>query len=123
MSAYKILIVEDDEWLAEQFFRVLSKAEYNITITSNAMSAIDAIDEINPDAIILDMLLTGSTALGLLHEMQSYEDTGIIPIILCTNLAEEISIKNLGPYGVRQIIDKTNMKPDDLLLALRDVMS
>lgn len=123
MSAYKILIVEDDEWLAEQFFRVLSKAEYNITITSNAMSAIDAIDEINPDVIILDMLLTGSTALGLLHEMQSYEDTGIIPIILCTNLADEISIKNLGPYGVRRIIDKTKMKPDDLLLALRDVMS
>ncbi len=123
MSVQKVLIVEDDEWLVEQYMRVLSSAGYNVVSVSNALSAIQAIDDFQPDAIILDMLLTGSTALALLHELQSYGDTGIIPIILCTNIANEISLKNLRPYGVMQIIDKTKMKPDDLTVALRSVLS
>ena len=122
MSVKSVLIVEDDKWLAEQHARVLTLAGYKTTIALHAIAAIQLIDEINPDAIILDVLLTGSTAFALLHELQSYGDTGNIPIILCTNLASELSIDNLGPYGVKRIIDKTTMLPDDLISALRNVL-
>jgi len=123
MNAQKILIVEDDEWVSEQYSRLLQKANYSVKITHNALDAIQSIDEYNPDAIILDMLLTGSTALALLHELQSYGDTGVIPIILCTNLADELKLENLKSYGIKKIIDKTRMKPDDLVLAIRSVLS
>ena len=121
MKPPAVLIVEDDLWLAEQYSRVLSLAGYKVTITSHAEVAIQIIDDIQPDVIILDMLLTGSTALALMHELQSYGDTAVIPIILCTNLANELSLDNLRSYGVRQIIDKTTMAPDDLIVALRDI--
>lgn len=123
MISQKVLIVEDDEWLAEQYFRVLSTEGYETVIVSNAVSAIQFVDDVQPSAIILDMLLTGSTAIALLHELQSYGDTGVIPIILCTNLADEVSLKNLSPYGVKIIIDKTKMKPKDLIVALRSVIT
>jgi CheY-like chemotaxis protein len=123
MSVQKILIVEDDEWVSEQYSRVLQKAGYNVKISYNALDAIQSIDDYLPDAIILDMLLTGSTALALLHELQSYGDTGSIPIILCTNLADELQIETLKSYGVKHIIDKTKMKPNDIVLALRRIIS
>jgi len=122
MNAPSILIVEDDEWLAEQHSRVLTKVGYKATIVPHALAAIQAIDIVHPDAIILDVLLTGSTAFALLHELQSYGDTGDIPIILCTNLASELSIDDLKLYGVRQILDKTTMTPSDLILALKSVL-
>ena len=122
MTAQSILIVEDDEWLAEQHSRVLKMAGYNTTISLHAISAIQAIDDVSPDVIILDVLLTGNTAFALLHELQSYGDTGSIPIVLCTNLANELSIENLKPYGVRRILDKTTMAPDDLIAAVRSVL-
>ncbi len=121
MNALAVLIIEDDSWLAEQYSRMLLSAGYKVTITSHAQAAIQMIDDNQPDAIILDMLLTGSTALALLHELQSYGDTGAIPIIMCTNLANELSLDNLRSYGVRKIIDKTTMAPDDLIVALRDI--
>lgn len=117
-----ILIVEDDKWLAEQYLRILKSAGYKASIALNALDAITIIDDNIPDAIILDVLLTGSTAFALLHELQSYGDTGVIPIILCTNLAEELLLKDLKPYGVRQIIDKSTMAPDDLTTALKRVL-
>lgn len=117
-----ILIVEDDKWLLEQFARVLSKAGYEVTVAQHALAAIKLIDDINPDAIILDVLLTGSTAFTLLHELQSYGDTGVIPIILCTNLASELSLNDLKSYGVVRILDKAKMAPNDLVATLRSIL-
>jgi len=122
MKTPSVLIVEDDEWLAEQHQRVLTIAGYKATVAPHAIAAIQLIDEIHPDAIILDVLLTGNTAFALLHELQSYGDTGSIPIILCTNLASELSIDNLKPYGVKRILDKTTMAPDDVVAAVRNVL-
>jgi len=117
-----VLIVEDDEWLAEQQSRVLTKAGYITTISPHAMAAIDAVDDVQPDVIVLDMLLTGSTAFGLMHELQSYGDTGSIPIVLCTNLAADISMDDVRPYGVMRILDKTTMVPGDVVTAVRSVL-
>lgn len=122
MNYASVLIVEDDKWLAEQYARVLSMAGYKIKVASHALEAIRVIDDIHPDAIILDVLLTGSTAFTLLHELQSYGDTGVIPIILCTNLAAELSLEDLAPYGVKRILDKAKMNPSDLEVALRSVL-
>lgn len=117
-----VLIVEDDEWLAEQQARVIKSAGYRVEVTYHALSAIQAIDNCKPDAIILDILLAGSTAFALLHEMQSYGDISEIPIILCTNIAGEFSLDELKPYGVKRILDKSKMVPDDLVAALRSVL-
>lgn len=122
MSSRKILIVEDDPWLAEQQSRVLQKAGYHTSVSPHAIAAIAAVDDDLPDVIVLDVLLTGSTAFALMHELQSYADTGGIPIILCTNLAADISIDDVRPYGVRRILDKTTMEPDEVVTAVRSVL-
>ncbi|MEI6054273.1 MAG: response regulator [Candidatus Saccharibacteria bacterium] len=114
-----VLIVEDDKWLAEQHARVISGAGYKSVVATNAIDAMHIIDKNLPDIMVLDVLLTGSTVFTLLHEMQSYADTGSIPVILCTNLASELSLSDLSSYGVKQIIDKTIMLPEDLVTAIR----
>lgn len=117
-----VLLVEDDPWLAELEANVLTQAGYDVTHAPHAPSAIAKIDEKQPDIIILDVLLTGSTAFALLHELQSYGDTKMVPIILCTNMAENLVLEDLKTYGVRRIIDKTTMHPDDLLAAVRSLL-
>ena len=117
-----VLLVEDDAWLAEMEASVLTKAGYNVRIAPHAMAAIDEIDEYAPDVIILDVLLAGSTAFSLLNELQSYKDTSQVPIILCTNLAEQFDSAQLKSYGVKRVVDKTTMHPDDLVVAVRAVL-
>jgi CheY-like chemotaxis protein len=118
----QVLLVEDDPWLAELEADVLTQAGYEVVLSPHAPSAIARIDEQQPDIIILDVLLTGSTAFALLHELQSYGDTKSVPIILCTNMAENLKQEDLTQYGVRRIIDKTTMHPDDLLTAVRSLL-
>ena len=68
------------------------------------------------------MLLAGTTALALLHELQSHTDTAKVPVILCTNLADGLDLEELAPYGVRRIVDKTTMQPDDIVAAVKSVL-
>lgn len=122
MTAQHVLIVEDDAWLGEQQQRVLELAGYRVTLTPHAIDAIDAIDHDQPDVILLDVLLTATTGFTLLHELQSYSDTGTIPVVLCTNLAADIQLRDVEAYGVRRILDKTTMVPDDVVAAVRAVL-
>lgn len=118
----KILLVEDDPWLAELEVTTLEKAGFDVTHAPHAPSAIVKLDEVKPDVMVLDVLLTGSTAFALLHEMQSYDDSGSLPIILCTNMAETIELEDVKSYGVRRIVDKSTMVPSDLVVAVRSVL-
>lgn len=119
----RVLLVEDDPWLAELEEGVLTAAGYEVSHAPHAPSAIAKIDEKQPDIIILDVLLTGSTAFALLHELQSYGDTNKIPIILCTNMADSLTLDDLKQYGVQRIVDKATMQLDDLPAAIRSVLS
>lgn len=117
-----ILVVEDDEWVAEQHIRVLATAEYHATYVTNALDAIEALDAHPPDAIVLDVLLTGQNAFALLHELRSHSDLATIPVVLCTNSAEVLPDEDVVAYGIRQVLDKTTMRPQDLIAAVKKVL-
>ena len=117
-----VLIVEDDQWLAQQQKTVLEKAGYVAHISPHALAAIDAVDDLKPDCIILDILLPGTTGFTLLNELQSYADTGSIPIIVCSSLAPDMKKEDLAQYGVRRLLDKTTMTPTDIVAAVRSVL-
>lgn len=113
-----ILLIEDDGWLAEMEADVLKVAGHTVVVVSNALDAMSSIDQTLPDVIITDVLLSGTTAFTLLHELQSHEDTKQIPIILCSNLADQLTARQLVAYGVSKVIDKTIMHPRDLVAAV-----
>jgi len=117
----KILLIEDDLLLTKQYLRVLKGDGYEVMATQHAIGAIDCIDANHPDVIVLDMLLSGSTAMSLLHELQSYDDLSRIPIIVVTNLADSLSLETLKPYGVIKLLDKTTMLPDDISAIIRAI--
>lgn len=117
-----ILIVDDDIWLAEHCAETLKSAGYETHHVQHALAAIDQIDTLKPSALIVDILLPGATGFSLLHELQSYRDTAALPVIVCSGVAGSMKLEELEPYGVRRILDKTTMKPDDIVAAVRSVL-
>lgn len=118
----RVVVVEDDAWLAEHYLRVLRRAGYETYHAPNPLDAIDIIDDVRPHAVLLDVLLTGTTALALLHELKSHSDLSDIPVILATNLADQIELADVTSYGVRRILDKATMHPEDIPAAVRSVL-
>ncbi len=119
----KILLVEDDVWLAQLQAELLEAAGYNVLPVRTAFDAMDAVDENTPDIIIADVLLAGSTIFTLLNELQTHTDTVKIPVILCSSIADQFSTTQLADYGVKRVIDKTTMESDDLVVAVKAVLA
>ena len=117
-----VLIVEDDEWLAEQHVRTLAGAGIRAEAVPHALAAIDSIDQVLPDALVLDVLLVGPNAFTLLHELQSHADLASIPVILCTNSADQLAEEDVKAYGVTRVLDKATMVPSDLIAAIKKVL-
>lgn len=118
-----VLIVESEPWLSEHFERLLAKQDFSVTKVPHAYAAMDAINQHQPDVIIMGLLLNGADGLALLHELQSYVDTAALPVIVCSDRANELSINDLKPYGVVRLLDTGTMKPDDLPAVVRSVLA
>jgi DNA-binding response OmpR family regulator len=115
----KALIVDDDVWLADNYRLFLEKSGWQVNVTTKAADAINLIDDIKPNVVLLDVMLPWSSASALLNELQSHSDIANIPIVLCSSLdLAAYSANDLAEYGVRQVIDKTKVTLNELCEAL-----
>ncbi|MBQ6396156.1 response regulator, partial [Candidatus Saccharibacteria bacterium] len=80
----------------------------------NASDAMNALEAPLPSLIFLDVLLPGPDGFTFLNEIMSYPDTAKIPIILVTSL--RLVEFNLKLYGIRAILNKEEMKPEEVKL-------
>ena len=117
----KLLIVEDDKNWTDILgkFAVDVGAEYRVAVSGG--QAIEIIDDWQPDALILDMLLAGETAIALLNELRSYADLASLPIAVCTNI--DVKMDDLRPLGVKAILNKTSMRPNEARAIFREVLN
>lgn len=122
MSADIVVLIEDDDWFAQQQTRVLTAAGYKVHRVSNGLSGIEAIDTHRPSVVVLDVFLPGPNAFVLLHELQSHADLSNIPIVMCTGSADQVLPEDVSKYGVRRIVDKTTMQPGSLVSAVKKVL-
>ena len=102
--------------------RTLAAAGIRAEAVAHALAAIDSIDQVLPDVLVLDVLLVGPNAFTLLHELQSHADLASIPVILCTNSADQLAEEDVEAYGVVRVLDKAAMLPEDLVTAVKKAL-
>lgn len=115
----RVLIVEDDAWLAAEYQRTLRAAGFLAVHVAHGLAAIDEIDHARPDAVVLDLFLPGPNGLALLHEIRSHHDLATIPIVMVTNAVDMVVAEDVQVYGVVALLDKSSMQPDDIARAVR----
>ncbi len=115
----RLLLIEDDRWLADSYMHIL-ESEYELDTAISGQDAMDLIDTYDYDAVIADVMLERGLVIDLLHELQAYDDTATLPIILCTTIAAQIKLADVAAYGVVAVLDKTTLTPKLLREAVED---
>ncbi|MBI3494934.1 response regulator [Candidatus Saccharibacteria bacterium] len=119
----KVLIIDDDRWFADAIAKNLHQNGWQTHISPNAAKGIGAIDDFDPDVLLLDVMLPGSSAPAILNELQSHTDLADLPIVLCTSIqSSEFDLDSLKSYGVREALDKAHSEPDDIAKALANAI-
>src|SRR5881396_1521826 len=85
----RILVVEDDQDIAQLVARYLEKAGFVPEVVSSGRDALTAIAAQAPDLIVLDLMLPQVDGLEVCRAVRGREATAAIPIIMLTARAEE----------------------------------
>jgi two-component system phosphate regulon response regulator OmpR len=78
-----ILIVEDDPRLRDRLARFLAGEGFRVTTAADAADARAELRSINPDLLVLDVMMPGETGLELTESLRR-ERSGSVPILLLT---------------------------------------
>ena len=116
----KLLIVEDDKNWADILCSYAAAVGAEARVVVSGGQAMEMIDNWRPDAIVLDMLLAGETAVALLNELRSHADLARLPIVVCSNAG--VNLADLQPFGVRALLDKASMLPDEVRAVFSEVL-
>ncbi|EKY26656.1 response regulator transcription factor [Clostridium celatum] len=114
MANEKILVVDDEEHIAELIRYNLESNGYKILSANNGIDAMKIVLEERPNLILLDLMIPGKDGYDVCKEIRSTKEVMNTPIIMLTAKSEEID-KILGlelgaddyitkPFSVRELL-------------------
>lgn len=84
MAKKKILVVDDDPDIVEYLGSFLEDHGYLVFSANRSSSALGQLDEVEPDAVILDVILPGRSGLDLLVNIRQHERWSKVPVVMVT---------------------------------------
>jgi two-component system, OmpR family, phosphate regulon response regulator PhoB len=117
----RILVVEDEPAIAELVAINLRHAGYEVTIATDAESAIEHVDRMLPDLVLLDWMLPRQSGLALAKSWRSQARTKLLPIIMLTARAAE-NDKLAGLDGGADDYLTKPFSPKELLARIRALL-
>jgi len=100
----RILVVEDENHIAEGLKLNLSLQGYEVTVAENGNAGLKAWKAWQPDLVVLDIMLPGIDGLSVLRSIR-LEDERIPILILSAKAATDYKVKGLS-YGVDDYLTK-----------------
>ena len=117
-----ILVVEDDDDIRELVAFSLEDEGYRVEQAADGLRGLELADELQPDLIILDLMLPGRDGLSVCRELnRRSSDTPASPILMLTARGEEMDRIIGFEYGADDYVVKPfNIR--ELMLRVRAIL-
>lgn len=114
----KVLVVEDDHMLRTVYKEILGHKGYDVYIARDGVEALNLVNEVRPDVVLLDILMPNMDGLAFLkksHIKRKHPDTVIIAF---SNLSNADMLNKMLESGADMHILKSSLSPKQLLSAV-----
>lgn len=105
-GAGRVLLVDDEEMLAEMGREMLEELGYEVTAMTDSSKALELVraQPARFDVVVTDMTMPGMTGVDLSRKLLSIRPD--LPIILCTGYSELITEEKAREIGIRGFAQK-----------------
>ncbi len=107
-----ILVAEDDDFLAETIQLSLQEQGMRVRIAVDGEDAVAALEEETPNLLLLDLLMPKKDGLFVLQHIR--EKGYAFPVIILSNLSNEIDRDKCLALGAKDYFIKSDMDEDEL---------
>jgi two-component system, OmpR family, response regulator RegX3 len=111
--AVRILVVEDEESLADTVRYNLEREGYAVAVASDGRAALDRFRSEDPSLVILDLMLPEMSGLDVCRQIRQISNVPIIMVTAKDSEADKVSGLELGaddyvtkPFSVRELVSR-----------------
>lgn len=108
-----ILVVEDEETLAESLRYTLTREGYRVAVAADGRSALDRMSPVPPDLVVLDLMLPGLGGLDVLRHIRASWSIPVVVVTAKDAEADVVAGLELGadhyvtkPFSMRELVSR-----------------
>jgi len=105
-AAKRVLLVEDEEALRRVMKDLLEREGFVVYEANDGVIALDEIDRLAPDLVVLDLNLPRLDGYGVLSHLRARPATAKLPVIVLTAKGDEDSEVRVFEYGASDYLTK-----------------
>ncbi len=103
---HKVLLVDDEDSLRKVLKDLLEREGYEVSEARDGVQALDQVDRVGPDIVVLDLNLPGLDGYGVLSHLRSRPATAGLPVIVLTAKGDEDNEVRVFALGADDFLQK-----------------
>ena len=117
-----VLIVEDEDFLIRTLEDNLVAEGYTVDIAKDGGEAVEKIGKKKPDLVLLDILMPKKDGFYVLEELKKNPEWKLIPVIVLSNLGEDMTIKKSLDMGADDYFVKSQHPIQEIIERVKDYL-
>lgn len=118
----KILLVEDEDYIREIYKDELESSGFEVDAFGLGQQGLDAFHKNTYDLVVLDIILPDINGLHILKEIKGDSVKKNVPVLLLTNLAQDIIVKQGLEAGAEAYLEKVTNTPDVIVDKIKSIL-
>ncbi len=118
----KVLIVEDEELVAEILEKKLKEAGYNVEVARDGEEGLNKMRKRKPDLVLLDIIMPKKGGFEVMEEMRKDENLKDIDVMVISNSGQPVELDKAKALGAKDWLIKTEFDPQEVLDKVNNLM-
>lgn len=122
MPPKKILLVEDEQFVADLYVHVLTKNGFAVKHAPDGDTGLKMLEGESFDLLLLDIMLPGINGLELLKTWKLKNPSSKMLVLLLTNLGQDAVIKEGFELGASGYLIKSTLTPEQVVQEVKNAL-
>lgn len=116
-------MVDDDAIVPELLSKCLEEEGFDVSVAKNGQKGLEKIISENPDLVLLDMIMPVMGGMELLEELKKRGILPGLPVVILTNLGNEIKNSKMLEYGIKAYIFKSSKSIFEIVEEVKNIFA
>lgn len=118
----QLLIVEDDPALSNVYITIFKIKGFAVTDAANGKIALEKLKKLQPDVIILDVLMPVMGGIEFLETANIKQTHPKTKVLVLSNLSDQDTLNKIEELGADKHILKSSVAPNELVKAVNQLI-
>lgn len=123
MAKSRVLIVEDDGFLASIYAQKLEVEGFEVSFATNGEDGLKLAEKDHPDLVLLDLLMPKMNGFEVLEKMKADAGLKDIPVLVLTNLGQKEDVERCIKLGAAGYVIKAHSLPQETVNRVKEILA